>query len=165
MYQLMMANGITFAWRGKVMASCNFTKMENCTLTPRIYKKNPFKEEAPWCWGKNKTPLEEASNPASPSKAPWPMSTCGLTSFRHMRSSFCPSLACQGRGTCTSGLTSSMASKETPNLSFLLLVFRPVLKDDYSAIPDTLCSNLSKKNMASLSETIIVKRKIATVKA
>ena len=53
------------------MASGNFTKMENCSLALRVYKKNtPFKEEVPWCWGKNKTPLEEASNPASPSKGP-----------------------------------------------------------------------------------------------
>ena len=83
MNQLMTGNGITFAWRGKTVMVCgNSTKMENCTLTPGACAQDTqLKKEVPWYWVKNKIQLEEALIPTSPSRGPWPMSTCGPGSF------------------------------------------------------------------------------------
>ena len=148
MNQLMTGNGITFAWPGKAVMACgNSTKMENCTLTPGACAQDTqLKEEVPWYWVKNKIQLEEALIPPSPSRGPWPMSTCGPGSFGQVQSRACRSLACQGWGTCTSGPTSYMASKEKPQLSFHLIVIRSVNRDSYPATSDTLFNcNLFKK--------------------
>ena len=83
------------------------------------------------------------------------MSTCGPASFRQVKSTVCRRLACQGRGTCTGGPTSFMASKETPELLFHLLVFRALLRNDYSMASDTCVQSLQKKYMAGLSKTIV----------
>ena len=118
------------------------------------------------CWDKNKIHLEGASTPASPSKGPWPMSTCGPTSFQQVQSKVCQSLAFKGRGTCTSGPTSFMASKEKPQLLFRPLVIRWVLGDDYSTALGTQFQKFQQfQKMAILSKTYSnCKANIATVK-
>ena len=129
MNQLMMADGITFAWRGETVMACgNSTKIEYCTFTSGVYEKDtPFEVEVPKCWVKNKIPLEEVSSPVSPCKGPWPMLTCGPPSFREKQSRVCRRLAGQWQRMRPSGPTSFMVSKEKPHLSFLLENFSIML--------------------------------------
>ena len=126
MKELMMAGGIRFARHGvTLMAHGSSTKMEYCICTPGVSTHDTsLREKGPWCLDKNKIQLEGAFKTFSPSEDTWRMSTCGPMSFRQVQSKVCQGLASQGRGTCTSGPISFMASKEEPQLLFHLPVIR-----------------------------------------